>query len=59
MGDFSIEMKKYKEPQIYVNICYETENEKKCVTLPKEEAYATRDWVEENDGVIFWFDPVN
>jgi hypothetical protein len=52
-------MKKYKEPQIYVNICYETENEKKCVTLPKEEAYATRDWVEENDGTVFWFNPIN
>jgi hypothetical protein len=52
-------MKKYKDPQIRVNICYHVGDEKKCVTLPKEEAYATRDWVEENDGVVFWFNPVN
>ena len=52
-------MKKYKEPQIRVNICYHVRDEKKCVTLPKEEAYATRDWVEENDGIVFWFNPVN
>lgn len=48
-------MKKYKEPYIRVNVCYEVGNEKKCVTLPKEQAYATRDWVERNKGVCFWF----
>jgi hypothetical protein len=48
-------VKKYKEPQIRVNICWEVRNEKKCVTLPKAEAYATRDWVEKEGGVCFWF----
>lgn len=48
-------MKKYKEPYIRVNVCYEVGNEKKCVTLPKEQAYATKDWVERNNGVCFWF----
>lgn len=48
-------MKKYKEPYIKVNICWLVDDEKKCVTLPKEQAYATRDWVEERGGVCFWF----
>jgi hypothetical protein len=48
-------VKKYKEPYIRVNICWEVGEEKKCVTLPKEEAYATRDWVEANNGCVFWF----
>jgi len=51
----TIEMKKYKEPNIRVNICWEVHGEKKCVTLPKSEAYATRDWVEKEGGVCFWF----
>ena len=49
------EMKKYKEPYIRVNICWQVGDEKKCATLPKEQAYATRDWVEEQEGVCFWF----
>ena len=48
-------MKKYKEPCIRVNICWEVDDERKCVTLPKAEAYATRDWVEKRGGVCFWF----
>lgn len=51
-------VKKYKDPQIRVNICWEVRNEKKCVTLPKAEAYATRDWVEKEGGVCFWFQPL-
>lgn len=52
-------MKKYKEPKIQVNICYETEKEKKCITLSKEDAYALRDFVEEKGGTVWWFTPVN
>ena len=55
LGDPGTEMKKYKDPAIRVNICWEVNNEKKCVTLPKSEAYATRDWVEKQGGVCFWF----
>lgn len=51
-------MKKYKEPNLRVNICWEVGDEKKCVTLSKEEAYATKNWVEENDGMVYWFSPV-
>lgn len=52
-------MKVKRDPYIRVHMCWETESEKKCVTLPKEQAYATRKWVEENKGVVWWFDAVN
>jgi len=48
-------VKKYKEPCIRVNMCWEVGNEKKCVTLSKEQAYATREWVEKQGGTTFWF----
>jgi hypothetical protein len=51
-------VKKYKEPQIKVNICWQIGDDKKCVTLPKEHAYETRDWVEEQGGCVFWFQPL-
>ena len=54
LGDCDTRMKKYKDPDIRVNICWEVGDEKKCVTLPKAEAYATREWVEEQGGVVFW-----
>jgi hypothetical protein len=52
-------MKKYKEPRIQVNVCFEVNDERKCVTLPKEEAYVTREWVENNDGIVYWWQPVD
>jgi len=51
-------MKAKRDPHIRVNICWEVGEEKKCVTMSKEEAYATRKWVEQNDGVVFWFSAV-
>jgi hypothetical protein len=47
-------MKKHQQVNIRVNICWEVGDEKKCVTLSKEEAYATKKWVEDNGGVVFW-----
>jgi hypothetical protein len=47
-------MKKRRQVNIRVNMCWEVGDEKKCVTLSKEEAYATKKWVEDNGGVIFW-----
>lgn len=55
LGGIIDEMKKYKEPYIRVNICWEVGDEKKCVTMSKEQAYATRDWVEKQSGTVFWF----
>ena len=54
-GGTTEKMKKYKEPHIRVNICWEVGEEKKCVTMSKEQAYATKEWVENNDGTVFWF----
>ena len=47
-------MKRNKDLKIRINMCWEVGDEKKCVTLSKEEAYATKKWVESNDGVVFW-----
>lgn len=58
MGDTCKQMKKYKEPKIRVNLCWQIGDEKKCVTLPKEHAYETRDWVESQGGCVFWFQPL-
>jgi hypothetical protein len=52
-------MKKNKDYKIRVNICWEVGEEKKCVTLSKDEAYATREWVDEQGGVVFWFQPLS
>jgi hypothetical protein len=48
-------MKVQRDPQIRVNICWEVGDEKKCVTMSKEEAYVTRKWVEEQVGCVWWF----
>jgi len=42
-----------------VNICWEIGDEKKCVTMSKKEAHVTREWIEENNGIVFWFQTVN
>ena len=55
VGSSCLEVKKYKEPYIRVNICWELGDEKKCVTLSKNDAYVTREWVEEKGGTVFWF----
>ena len=52
-------MKVKRDPRIRVNICWHVGDEKKCATLPKEEAYATREWVEREGGVTMWFQPVD
>lgn len=59
MGNHRKQMKCKRNPEIKVNICWHVENEKKCVTLPKEEAYAIREWVEREGGVVMWFNAVN
>ena len=49
-------MKKTKP--IKVNICWELNNERKCETMSQDQAYATRKYCEKNDGVVFWFQPL-
>jgi hypothetical protein len=48
-------MKRNKEPQIRVNMCWEVNKKRKCATLERGDAYRTREWVETNDGIVFWF----
>jgi metal-sulfur cluster biosynthetic enzyme len=52
-------MKKYKDPKIKVNVCYELGDVRRCRTMDKDEAYAIREWVEEQDGICFWFQPIS
>jgi hypothetical protein len=47
-------MKKHKDKPVRINLCWQIGDEKKCVTLPREHAYETRDWVEEQGGCVFW-----
>lgn len=47
-----------KEKSIKVNICWELGDERKCETMDKNDAYATRDYTEKNGGVVFWFQPL-
>jgi hypothetical protein len=47
-----------KEKPIKVNICWEIGNQRKCETMDKNDAYATRDYTEKNGGVVFWFQPL-
>lgn len=51
-------MRPKKNKPIKVNICWEVGKEKKCVTLDKDEAYATKEWVDKEGGVVFWFQPI-
>jgi hypothetical protein len=44
-----------KEYKKRINVCWEVHEERKCETMSKEEAYALRTWLEENDGFCFWF----
>jgi hypothetical protein len=48
------EVKKHKDKPTRINMCWQIGDEKKCVTLPRDHAYETRDWVEEQGGVVFW-----
>jgi hypothetical protein len=48
-----VKVKRNKE--IKVNMCWELDDEKKCVTLTKDQAYATREWVESKGGCVWWF----
>jgi len=51
-------MKVNKSKQIRVNICYELKNERKCLTLSKDEAFALRKSIEDQDGVVWWYQPI-
>lgn len=60
MASLESQLKQMKNnQQLRVNICWELNEERKCETLNKEEAYAKRRYIEENNGVVFWFNPLD
>jgi hypothetical protein len=50
---------KTRGKQIRVNVCWETEDERKCHTFEKEEAYALKTAIENDGGTVWWFSPVD
>lgn len=52
-------MKVNKNPDIRVNVCYELNDERKCLTLSKDEAYDLRKTIEEQKGCVWWYQPVS
>jgi hypothetical protein len=48
-----------RNPDIKVNICYELNDQRKCLTLHKVEANALKSAVENEGGVVWWYTPVN
>ena len=50
---------KTRGKQIRVNVCWETEDERKCNTFEKEEAYALKTAIENDGGTVWGFSPVD
>ena len=48
-------MKTNKEYKKRVNVCWEIGEERACKTMSKDEAYALKQWLDENNGFTFWF----
>jgi hypothetical protein len=48
-------LKMKKDQPKRVNICWELKDERKCQTLSRDEAYALRKYIDDNDGCVFWF----
>jgi hypothetical protein len=47
-----------KNYQIKVSICYEIKRKRRCEILNKDEAYRLRKLIEQLNGTIYWFQPV-
>ena len=41
----------------FVSVCYVLKNFRKCETISREDAYRLRKYVEDNGGVVYWFNP--
>jgi len=44
--------------QVQVNVCYEIDGKRNCLTLEKNKAIELKDHVEDNCGVVWWFTAV-
>ena len=45
-------------PLITVNLCFDMEGNRKCLTLDSKEAFNIRNSVENQGGVVWWFTPI-
>ena len=45
----------HRDKQRRVNVCWEVGDERKCETMSKDQAYALKAWLEENNGFTYWF----
>tara|TARA_B100000073_G_scaffold262438_1_gene222145 strand:- start:260 stop:484 length:225 start_codon:yes stop_codon:yes gene_type:complete len=44
-----------KSSVLRVNVCWEINKERQCKTMTKDEAYALKAWLDENNGFTYWF----
>jgi len=38
-----------------VNVCWEIGDHRECKTMTRNEAYALKAWLDENNGFTYWF----
>lgn len=46
------------KPFINVNLCFEINGERKCLTLNNREAFYVRNTIEKDGGVVWWFSSI-
>ena len=47
-----------RSPDIKVNMCYELEKKRVCLTLDKDQANSLRHQIEDKKGTVWWFTPI-
>ena len=44
-----------KSSECKVNVCWEIDDHRECKTMTRDEAYALKAWLDENNGFTYWF----
>ena len=44
-----------KSSECKVNVCWEIGDHRECKTMTRNEAYALKAWLDENNGFTYWF----
>ena len=44
-----------KSSEYRVNVCWEIGDHRECKTMTRDEAYALKAWLDENNGFTYWF----
>lgn len=47
-----------RKPNVNVSMCWQLNTEKKCVILDVTQAYATKKWIQDSGGTLYWFHPL-